>query len=357
MRRNMPFNLITRTHLRSLRYNKLKARWRTIQTMFGKSKALYRLNGRRIRRFWQYIRYAGQTFPLSEMRGLFSWTWGFAWFFLATAVAIVAIGTAVEPFHYLFNLGRIFFALGLVSVVGWWLTSEQLEKLEPRVTKKQKKHGEKISYVKYRIFKWGFTSVMVLVASYALLVTGKIELSRELSLDHGWLIPAGESDPPNNCDFQIRDASSRMINQLPDTALRVFLGHFVVSYSTFPHNIFTVNGKNPLILNRDESGRIALTMDILDREEKIVVRFENGHFTVNPNARLEMNRPDRSSLIVRDNYGNEVLNVRYMNKKSVVIAALLQYSQARPVRIARTKFADSCIGDAGSTGINFDSPR
>jgi hypothetical protein len=77
MRRNMAFNLITRTDLRSLRYNKLKARWHTIQTMFGKSKALYRLNRRRIRRFWQYIRYAGQTFPLSEMRGLFSWTWGF----------------------------------------------------------------------------------------------------------------------------------------------------------------------------------------------------------------------------------------------------------------------------------------
>jgi hypothetical protein len=143
---------------------------------------------------------------------------------------------------------------------------------------------------------------------------------------------------------------------LGENSLKVYLGRIMVSYSIFPHNIFTVNGKNPLILNRDESGRIALTMDILDKDGKVVVRFDNGHFTVNQNTRLDMKRPDRNTLIVHDNYGNEVLNIRYLNKQSVAISALLQYSQARPVRIEKTKVADLCEADVGSTGINFNSP-
>jgi hypothetical protein len=182
-------------------------------------------------------------------------------------------------------------------------------------------------------------------------------LGRELSLDHGWLIPAGDPDPPNSCTFEI-GANAQTIKFTRSNALKVFLGKFVVSYSIFPHKIFTVNGKNPLILNRDEQQRLALMMDIFDKDEKLVVRFfEDGHFEVNPNARMNTNRPDRSTLIVRDNYGNEVLNVRYLNKNSVVIGALLQYSQAKPVRIEKTLFADVCLGDVGGTGIDFASPK
>lgn len=200
---------------------------------------------------------------------------------------------------------------------------------------------------------------MVAVAIYAINITNKIELSKELGLDHGWLSPASDPDPPNSCSFEISAGAGtgRTIKLMPENALKVFLGKFMVSYSMFPHNIFTVNGKNPLILNRDQSGRIALTMDILDRDEKVVVRFTDGHFTVNQNARLDMQRPDRSTLVVTDNYGNEVLNIRYLNKTAVVISALLQYSHAKPVHIQKTKFADVCLGDVGSTGINFDSPQ
>jgi hypothetical protein len=97
-------------------------------------------------------------------------------------------------------------------------------------------------------------------------------------------------------------------------------------------------------------------MDILDKDGKVVVRFDDGHFMVNQNTRLDMKRPDRSTLIVHDNYGNEVLNIRYLNKQSVAISALLQYSQARPVRIEKPKVADLCEADVGSTGRNFNSP-
>lgn len=328
--------------------------------MSTRIEALRRLNRIRLRHLWRYIRARKEkSFPLSDVRGLFSWNWGFVLFFFASAVTIIGIGVAVEPFEYLFGLARLFFVLCLISAVGWWLTSKQLEKRKPRVTRKQKKHGERVSYVGYRIWKWGVAGLMVLVVGYALNVTAKVELSRELSLDHGWLMPANDLDPPNNCSFEISAGAGtgRTIKLMPDNALKVFLGKVMVSYSSFPHNIFTVNKKNPLVLNRDQSGRIALTMDILDRDGKVVVRFTDGFFTVNQNARLEMKRPNRNTLIVNDNYGNEVLNIRYVNKKAVVVSALLQYSHAKPVQIQKTQFADVCLGDVGYTGINFDSPE
>ncbi len=181
---------------------------------------------------------------------------------------------------------------------------------------------------------------------------------KELEKLEGRLLPARDPDPPNSCSFEMKDSAGHKVQLMPKEALKVFLGKFMVTYSTFPHNIFTVNGKNPLILDRDASGQIALTMDILDRDEKVVVRFENGHFWVNPNTRAHMDRgDDKSSLVVVDNYGNQVLDMRYLNKHAVVISALLQYSHAKPVRIEKTKFADVCLGDVGSTGINFNSPE
>jgi hypothetical protein len=192
--------------------------------------------------------------------------------------------------------------------------------------------------------------VTVLVSS-ALFVSYKRE-QHILKEYQGFLLPANDPDPRNSCDFEI--GGHKM---MPESALKVFLGKIMVSYSMFPHKIFTVNGKNPLVLNRDEAGRIALTMDIFDKDGKIVVEFKDGHFKVNPNAQFDMKRPDRSTLIVRDNYKNEVLNVRYVNRHAVRVAALLQYSQARPVQILETQFADVCLGDAGSVGVNFDSPK
>jgi len=295
------------------------------------------------------------------LRGFFHWKYSgtLIFFFYGLAVAMIGIGVAIEPFDELFNFAYLFLAFSLIWGAGWWLTSEPLERRKPKPTRKQKKHKEEVSYVSYRAWKWGAISLMVLAFLCSVKLTAKIKLSRDLSLDHGWLLPANDPDPPNNCTFEVSAGigTGRTIKLMPDNALKVFLGKFMVSYSNFPHRIFTVNGKNPLILNRDAGERIALTMDILDKDEKIVVRFADGLFTVNQNARLDMKRPDRSTLIVHDNYGNEVLNIRYLNKSAVVVSALLQYSQAKPVRIEKTKFADVCLGDAGSVGINFDSPR
>ncbi len=254
-----------------------------------------------------------------------------------------------------FVLGTLSLSLSAVwGIAAWWL-SDELQRRRPQPPRKQKyAQIEKYKHSRHRYLLWKF-SIPVFIMAVLILSAFFVSYKREQNIlkeYEGFLLPANDPDPPNSCNFEI--GGHKMMS---DSALKVFLGKIMVSYSMFPHRIFTVNGKNPLVLNRDEAGRIALTMDIFDKDEKIVVEFREGHFRVNPNTQFDMKRPDRSTLIVRDNYKNEVLNIRYVNRHAVRVAALLQYSQAKPVQIRGTQFADVCLGDVGSVGVNFDSPK
>src|SRR2546426_1812259 len=127
-----------------------------------KFRAVYRLNRRRIRRLWQYVRTTGMAFPMAEVRGFFHWRYSaaFIFFFWGGVLAMIALGLSVEPFDYLFDLAIWFAIFGLVFSLGFWFTSEELERKKPKLTKKQKKRNERASLIGYRIRKWGVAIVI-----------------------------------------------------------------------------------------------------------------------------------------------------------------------------------------------------
>ena len=135
------------------------------------------------------------------------------------------------------------------------------------------------------------------------------------------------------------------------------MGKFEVFASVFPYTVLAVNGQKAIILNRDEQGRIAVSMEVRDKDDKVVALFENGHFVVNENNFLKKGneRPDRSTLIVHDQWNHEVLNARYRNSSYLDISALLQYPGAKPVSIPKNVPADVCLGDVGSIAININA--
>jgi hypothetical protein len=170
----------------------------------------------------------------------------------------------------------------------------------------------------------------------------------ELESLHGWLIPANDPDPsPDICSGPFT----------PQRPLRIHLGKFEVFASAFPYTVLAVNHQKAIILNRDKQGRIAVSMEIRDKDGKVVVLFENGFFAVNENNFLKRGteRRDRNSLVVYDQWNREVLNVRYRNATYLDISALLQYPGAKPVSIPKNVAADVCVGDFGGTAINVDS--
>ena len=109
-----------------------------------------------------------------------------------------------------------------------------------------------------------------------------------------------------------------------------------------------------MIIDRDAAGKLALSVDILDAAGKVIVTFEKGHFTVVQANILDMKRPDRSTLIVRDHFKSEVLNIRFLNSRSVQFSGLLRYPEFGTIAIPKsTEITGTCVKGGGvAYGIN-----
>jgi hypothetical protein len=70
--------------------------------------------------------------------------------------------------------------------------------------------------------------------------------------------------------------------------------------------------------NRD--GNIAVSLKILDKNSDLVTSIDRNEFNIANHALLTHKpRPDKSTLVVFDEQGNEALYVRYLNKSAIYI--------------------------------------
>jgi hypothetical protein len=183
------------------------------------------------------------------------------------------------------------------------------------------------------------------------LFIGWIDKQTELSSLHGWLYPATQPLP-----FPCPD--------VPKTAVTIYCNDNGFTATEFPHTILKVKGQKRIVIDRKPDGALGVSLDVFDAEGKITASIENGEFTVNHNNILRMKRPDRSSLIVIDNFKTEVLNIRYLNPQGFSINAILYYpGLSRPIiinkggRIGGGQMSESCFqsrphSDAADIVIN-----
>ena len=188
--------------------------------------------------------------------------------------------------------------------------------------------------------------IVAALALSALFVNNKRE-ERILREYEGFLLPDGKPDPPSFCTGD--NANVPPFARVNPNALKIFMGRNEAFGSNFA---LRVHKQDRMVIDRDQAGRIALSLDILDDQGKIIVSFEKGHFTVAQSNILDMRRPDRSTLVIRDQYKNTVLDVRYLNKKSLEISGLLRYPGVGPVLIPKTSAVNGIC--AGEGNVDFD---
>ena len=294
---------------------------------------------------WTQCKALLSKLPIPEVRGFFHWKYSSSliFFFYGLAVATIEIGLAVEPFQQLFSFAYLFFTCSLIWAVGWWLTSELLERKRPKLTRKQRKNKERVFDVFYRAWKWGIPLVMGLVFLYSIQRTQRIELARELSLLHGALAPANDPDPPNLCS-------------LVDDELGLYFGNMQVKASRFPLTVVRIAGKPAIIMDRNADHSLSLSLDVRSADGRIIARLDRNILTVNPNNYLSMERKDRSTLSVTDQNGIEVLHARYLNRRSFKLSAHL-ISEGRTVDLSSIPISGVCLGiehgpeGAGAIGV------
>jgi len=248
-------------------------------------------------------------------------------------------------------LGITTLSLSGIWAIAAWSLSESLNIRKPQPPRKQKYVLiEKYKQARRRYLLWKFSVPLAIVAALVLLalLTNNRREEKILKEYEGFLLPANEPDPPSFCT----EDGGPSFMQISRDALKIFIGRNEVFSSRFPYVVLRVRHKDRMVIDRDEAGRVALTADILDKEGKVIVTFEKGHFTVVQSNILDMKRPDRSTLIVRDHYKNEVLNIRYLNKRSLRFSGLLQYPEVGFISIPKTTAVNGIC--AGNSAVAFD---
>ena len=136
-------------------------------------------------------------------------------------------------------------------------------------------------------------------------------------------------------------------------ALKIYAGRLEVYSSHFPFVILRAKQIDRMIVNRNDAGQIALSVDILDSESKVIVTFEEGHFIVNQSNILDMQRPDISTLLIRDQYKNEVLHIQYLNKRSLKVSGVLHYKDVGEIQIPEDGSVNGLCSGESHVALNI----
>jgi hypothetical protein len=128
---------------------------------------------------------------------------------------------------------------------------------------------------------------------------------------NGRLLPADDPMPTTRCGLPSKDQYIVAINGG---------GHM---FTKFPHTVLIYNRQKAVWLDKRQDGSIALFVDIRDPDGRIAIRIDKDGFFVHPGANLFARRPDKNSLVIQNEFGGDVLSVRYANSQAFVVTGSL----------------------------------
>ena len=263
------------------------------------------------------------------VRAIFHWkhTSVISPFCIAMGFAMIGIGYTLEDYHspiFVFAYLLLIFGFGWLLV--WWLVSDILYKRNPaNWSRSRQRRASSREWVTYKIWKYGVSVFIVVTAAAFVSFTDWVETQKQLLSFHAWLVPANDPSPPNPC------------SDIPKNALAVYLGSNLMTFFNNQSHVYVLvaKGKPLIALDKNPDGKVALTMEIYDETEHIVVEIKKNEFRVaHPPAIFKKESKDKSSLVVVIPYHNkEVLNLRYLNPTAIQIRGSFRYPGVPPIEI------------------------
>jgi hypothetical protein len=218
--------------------------------------------------------------------------------------------------------------------IGWWLTSDRLEQKRPRGLVLLPDGTSNVPSARdYRLWQAIPSLLMIAFFGACAYSVHALQLAKELEQFEGWLYPANDPDLPCESKFP-----------LPDNAIALYLGNsrLIAGRNVSRWPVLVPQDRriaSPILVVEQESReRIALDLDVRGEDGRIVARIQHNHFVLNRNNMLTKQRPDRSTLLVTDQKGTEVLNVRYINPHTIhVLGTFYVIGQKEPVVISEMR--------------------
>lgn len=281
------------------------------------------------------------VFHWQKSNGVLLGLWG-------AAIAMAGLGYEVDGAAYFFKYAYVFAVAAWLWSLGSWFTSDTVLRMNRR-TRRQRRGLDTYSPTLVFLKKYSVPVFVTVLLGYTWYGISDISLRKELQSMQGLLEPASDPMPSWSCAANLH----------PDEYL-VLIGkgneQNAVVTNKSPHVILASNRFGPVLtIWRQGDGSILLFFEIRSSDGRIIVKF-NGTFQINPNNIMEMKRDDRSSLRIVDQYGNEVINARYLNPHAFAISGRLNYGGAI-VPIAMPHVSGICVNSSqGVVGADFGVP-
>ena len=214
-----------------------------------------------------------------------------------------------------FLFAYLFFVLFGGSGLLCWAASDHLarEKRKLRSRAVRRSGDYKTRLVRYGLTKWTMTGIIIATTGVCILLTRAEENVYDLMQMRGGLIAGNYPTPSNTCansPFLPADAVALLIGSNGDATWT----------NKFPHTVIAYGDDPVLTLDRVKDGNIAVSLKIVDRSGYLVTSIDRNEFNIANHALLTHKpRPDKSTLVVFDEEGNEALYVRYLNNKAIYI--------------------------------------
>ncbi len=116
--------------------------------------------------------------------------------------------------------------------------------------------------------------------------------------------------------------------------------------------VFSVGGQ-PFLTIGSESGKIWISTTIADSQNQTVVRILKNEFQAFPEHAFNPKQPDPHSLLVRDATGTEVLRLRFLNPRRILIYGRFVLPDSRTITV-NDQGLTFIPGGGGISGLTLD---
>ena len=151
---------------------------------------------------------------------------------------------------------------------------------------------------------------------------------------NGQLVPADDAAPDTQCGNLSKDQYLVALHQ----------SGFV--FRSLPHTIVVKMLSDKVIwVEQKIDGTLVLYVNLVADDGRVEVRLDKDGFYVSPRSTLIARRPDISTILIQDEFGNELMKVRYANPRTFVLSGLWMDRATRGMDRVCMKGSDNGFGD------------
>jgi hypothetical protein len=248
----------------------------------------------------------------------------FSWKYSTYLIPMFLIPAALAMSEHQYWVAKGFVVLAGFWALGQWVCSEsrkrmaadlnRLEKKAEKYTATQKSISEYARACRhYGLYHIAVVEGLILITMAGIFWVNDIQVKYELSLPYGWLRPAKELTPPNAC------------HDIPKGALTIILGNQTAYATKFPITVMSINGKPVLTLDKNQAGEAAITTNIYDEKEWIVVKIKDNEIKIDNDVFSYDKHNGFNRLTIEIKYRKEmVLDVHYLNPSTLKIMGIFR---------------------------------